>query len=188
MHAQAEPAWETLIAEFARSLEKACGLARKSPETKPLAHKWSNWCDGGDAGLTYLREARHVLEHGLIEIEVLPSMTVLGGAILVSEGIGVTISNLPNFLDHSRDHVDEAIVSEDGSVSFKGPGKLDVDRLPASVALTTIVSESKRKTFEPPDSVLGKAVVKGDAVALAEAAVTFLEECLDQLRKSFANP
>lgn len=188
--AELRQSWERFITCAKRALELANTLAEDEEEARSWARAHRGKYRGGDAGLTYVWEARNALDHGLVSIaDVRPAgLSIAGGAMLVGEKTNTWVRNsVLTKPDGSSVFVDDLLIGQ-GQIAYRGNGDPEISRIPARIRLAPVYSAQKKKTFHPPKSLAGYSLVEGNPRSLGTATCNYLEQMVDELKAWFPAP
>jgi len=182
--------WEDFVSSAKRALEKANTLAGEDSAASSWARAHRGKYRGGDPGLTYVWEARNVLDHGLASIVDVKEATFSlgGGMIAISSNANLRMVG-PTLLKPNGETVKiEDLRVTDGNVTFKGSGNPEIALHPAKIRLVSVYSESKRKTFDPPRVLCGQRLDVGNPRSLGAATMVYLERMVQDLKSWFRVP
>lgn len=181
-------AWEDFLFSFHRTMGRTITLALSQAESKEWGHRLKRASAHDDEGLVFLREARAAAEHALEPFAQFddPLVRIGGNAIVRSGNSSATfVGNKRN----GRDMGDFTISTTQGRVNkVSGTPRIHIQEVPATIRLTPIWSDEKRKTFPPPKSIDGIILNEMRPHDLASVAFQFIESRLGQLRKLLADP
>ena len=173
-------AWENYLSLYVRCLGRLIAALLSDPNTRGLGHRIKELSNGGDAGLTFFREARNAVEHGDEPFaDFTDAQTLIGGNFIALGGnSSVTINNgwfngwpSGNF----------TVETVDGRVSrIEGTPRIPLWELPHSISLKSVTNPEKRKTYPVPDQIYGIPVGAGRPLQLAEASREALEILFSQ--------
>ena len=172
-------AWEDYMSSFSRAIGRMINLGLSKRRTKPWAYKLKNLSNGQDPGLTFLREARNVVEHGLLPFAkfndphaVVEGRVKVGGTSNV-RFIGCTFGNK---YVHSLE-----LETIDGKVvNRRGDPHARTEERPASVILTAIENSEKGKVVEVPERIMAHHLRPGNPMDLCTASFEVLEAFLKE--------
>jgi hypothetical protein len=159
-----EEHWQNFLHRLERVWNKASHHYCKSP-------KWNGWkgkyeqLRKKDPLLSYLVNARGADEHTVNEIT---SRKPGGIGINPAEGNGL--------------YIEEMTINK-GHVSISSPQKIRVDFIPARTVLTAVINRGR--TYPVPTSHRGNPVDPAKVTDIAETAVEFYKEFLDEVEAYF---
>lgn len=188
--AELRQAWERFITCAKRALELGNKLAADEEEACSWAKAHRGRYQGGDAGLTYVWQARNALDHGLVAIaDVKPAqLSIAGGTMLLGEKTNTWVRNsVLTKPDGSSFFVDDLLIGQ-GQIAYRGNGNPEIARLPPRIRLAPVYSEIKKKTFLPPKSLAGYSLVEGNPRSLGTATCNYLEQMVAELKAWFPAP
>jgi hypothetical protein len=159
-----EEHWKNFLHKLERVWNKTCNHYSKSP-------KWNGWkgkyeqLRKKDPLLSYLVNARGADEHTVNEITSRKPGSI---GINPAEGNSLYIEKMTIKTDH---------------VSINSPQKISVDFIPARTVLADVISRGR--TYPVPTSHRGKPVDPANVTDIAETAVEFYKEFLDEVEAYF---
>lgn len=168
--------WEDYLHAFHRTIGRLISFGIEAPETRAWGYKLKNASDGGDEGLTFLREARAHAEHGLTPFADFadPSVRVAGG--LVSVGGNSSVTFVGNYVN-GKPMGDFQLETAHGRVKqLSGTPLVSLEERDAEISLLPIKSDQKKKSVPVPKTVNGRALKLDDPVSLATESLEALKE------------
>ena len=156
---QFEEQWKEFLRRLERSWNKAHAHFGKSP-------KWNGWqgridnLRRTDPLLSYLVNARGADEHTVNEIA-----SRRGGGFSINPAEGTSL------------HIKQMEFGN-GSVLIQSPQDLKIEFLPARMTLLPVVNRGR--TYGLPTSHLGARVDPSNVIAVAQSALTFYEQTLNE--------
>jgi hypothetical protein len=172
--------WESFLGHFAKCIGRLIDRGASMPKARPWAHRLKNASNGGDSGLTFLREARNIVEHGLEPVARFAERYVdVGGGFAAIEGGTITITNCTF---NGRPTGDFTVGAKDGQVvSLKGEPNVPIFQMPAKIGLVPVKNVGKSITVPVPTTLMGVPIALDSPVELARVGIDFLNKSCAEL-------
>lgn len=176
--------WENLVQSFGRTVERLVTISKLRPATKSWGYRLYNLTDGHDEGLSYLREARNVAQHGIEPFAHFSDPVVdIGGVIGCADVKNATIvGNMVSKGSQVYPIGDFNFDAEGGKIKrLIGQPLVPIIEKPAEVKLVPVTNPQNGKYRIVPSTILGRPLMPGSPLSLAEEA----GRCLRQLIKEW---
>lgn len=176
-------AWESYLIRFSRAIGKLISVAIKNPATKIFGHKLKNKSENDDPGLSYLREARNVDDHGIEmpSAKYSPASFNASNVVFFDENSNLGIKNIT--LEGKDFGSISAQKSALGDFRLEISPEFAVAVTPAKIALQTVHNPEKRLTVAVPVSVFGVDLTEGTALELAEKSLLHLKAAIAEYER-----
>jgi hypothetical protein len=176
-------AWEDFLGHFARCIGRQISFGMKDEKTRPWANRLRNSSTRDDAGLTFLRAARNVVDHGLEPVAVFNERSIsIGPGFVHLEGGGSIV--VENCFFNGVPTGNFSLVSDMGRVvSLVGEPTIPIHEVPANIRLVPVKTE-KRLMVDVPANLMGIEIMRGSPIELAQAGIEFLKKSYEELLKT----
>ena len=175
-------AWEKFLASYARTIGRLIQFGHDDHRSRGWSHKLKNASSLDDPGLTFLREARNTVEHGLEAFATFcdPAISIGGFGFNGAGNLSMTFQG--NFVN-GRPMGDFHIETRAGRVvSLEGRPLVPVLEVPTSIQLKEVRNIKKKIVVPVPASLMGTSIEVGKPVDLAQKATEFASGCLQELK------